>query len=157
MSLTLTSGAIGVLVVTLWIIYSAFNIESGLLWIMLMAASLFAVSGAVIEAASPRGSSSLKIFIIIIMLTTAASNTIFAYTILYESNNVAGLETTITTAAYFSIVTFTTLGYGDIYPPDDLRIFAATQALLGYVYLGLVVGLVGNVISNSKNRAKTNV
>ena len=45
------------------------------------------------------------------------------------------------TAVYFSITTWTTLGYGDLRPSETLRLTAATQALLGYLYLGLVVGV----------------
>lgn len=43
------------------------------------------------------------------------------------------------TALYFSIVTFTTLGYGDFQPGAKLRLLAAFQALYGYGYLGLIV------------------
>ncbi len=43
---------------------------------------------------------------------------------------------------YFSIVTWTTLGYGDLQPVPDLRLLAALQALAGYVSLGLVVSLI---------------
>jgi len=46
------------------------------------------------------------------------------------------------TGLYFSIVTFTTLGYGDFQPTHDLRLIAGTEALLGYVFLGLMVGIV---------------
>ncbi len=45
------------------------------------------------------------------------------------------------TAIYFSIVTWTTLGYGDFAPAGELRLLAAMQAALGYVFLGLIVGL----------------
>ena len=47
-------------------------------------------------------------------------------------------------ASYFSIVTFTTLGFGDLQPTPDGRIYAAIQALSGYVYLGIVIGLAVN-------------
>ena len=41
---------------------------------------------------------------------------------------------------YFSIVTFTTLGYGDMSPPDNyLRLVAATEALLGAFLMALFV------------------
>ena len=40
---------------------------------------------------------------------------------------------------YFAIVTWTTLGYGDISPPDGLQLLAAFEAFLGYAYLGLFV------------------
>ena len=43
-------------------------------------------------------------------------------------------------ALYFSTVTFTTLGYGDILPSNLGRPVAAFEAIVGYVYLGMVVG-----------------
>jgi len=43
---------------------------------------------------------------------------------------------------YFSIVTFTTLGYGDIAPINNLRIWYALEALVGYMFFGVVVGLI---------------
>ena len=46
------------------------------------------------------------------------------------------------TALYFSIVTWTTLGYGDLKPLPDFRLLAAFQALVGYVFLGVIVGLI---------------
>jgi hypothetical protein len=42
---------------------------------------------------------------------------------------------------YFSIVTWTTLGYGDFTPPPDIRLIAALEALLGYTFFGIIVGL----------------
>lgn len=44
-------------------------------------------------------------------------------------------------ALYFSIVTWTTVGYGDFTPPAAIRLIAATQALLGYLVFGTTVGL----------------
>ena len=52
--------------------------------------------------------------------------------------------TSIVDGLYFSVVTFTTLGYGDIQPSPDGRLLAACQALYGYLYLGLAVGLAAN-------------
>lgn len=43
-------------------------------------------------------------------------------------------------AIYFSSVTFSTLGYGDFAPHPSARMIAATQALLGNLHLGMVVG-----------------
>ena len=51
-------------------------------------------------------------------------------------------------ALYFSIVTWTTLGYGDLAPVRGLQLLAAMQAGLGYLFLGLIVGLVANLISS---------
>ena len=53
-------------------------------------------------------------------------------------------------AVYFSVVTWTTLGYGDILPRSDFRLFAAIEAIYGYVSLGVLVGLVSGVVGNER-------
>ena len=45
-------------------------------------------------------------------------------------------------SVYFSIVTFTTLGYGDCKPMPELRLVCASEAVVGYTYLGLFVGYI---------------
>ncbi len=47
-------------------------------------------------------------------------------------------------ALYLSFVTFTTLGYGVFQLAQGTRLLAAFQALCGYCYLGLGVGLASN-------------
>ncbi len=44
-------------------------------------------------------------------------------------------------ALYFSIVTWTTLGYGDFSPPPDIRLVAALEAILGFTAFGLLIGI----------------
>ena len=51
------------------------------------------------------------------------------------------------TALYFSIVTWTTLGYGDVSPSTEIRLIAASEAALGYVFLGLIIALIGSDLS----------
>jgi hypothetical protein len=46
------------------------------------------------------------------------------------------------TALYFSIVTWTMLGYGDFTPKADIRLIAALETIIGYGYLAVVAGLV---------------
>ena len=41
---------------------------------------------------------------------------------------------------YFSAVTFSTLGFGDFRPSEEARIIAASQAILGNLHLGMIVG-----------------
>lgn len=43
---------------------------------------------------------------------------------------------------YFSVVTFTTLGYGDFRPTKNARAFAAVKALFGYILLGILVSTI---------------
>jgi hypothetical protein len=57
-----------------------------------------------------------------------------------DTQTVAANTSSLATAMYFSIVTWTTLGYGDVQPDPALRLLAASEALVGYVYLGLLVG-----------------
>jgi len=47
-----------------------------------------------------------------------------------------------TTSLYFSAVTWTTLGYGDITPATDFLLLAASEALLGYITMSLLIGSV---------------
>jgi len=41
---------------------------------------------------------------------------------------------------YFSAVTFSTLGFGDFSPSNEARIYAAIQAIIGNLHLGIIVG-----------------
>jgi Ion channel len=47
-----------------------------------------------------------------------------------------------TDSIYFSAVTFTSLGYGDCRPENVVRLFAAIEALVGYLFLGSITAVV---------------
>ncbi len=51
------------------------------------------------------------------------------------------VDQTLSSNLYYSTVTFTTLGYGDFQPVPRMRAVAGIEALIGYGYLGMVVGL----------------
>jgi hypothetical protein len=62
----------------------------------------------------------------------------------FVSSSFAGggsfLDGGILTANYFSLVTLSTLGFGDIVPVNpDLRVLVAAQAVFGQIYLAVVV------------------
>ena len=63
----------------------------------------------------------------------------FAYFIMIKSGNygyLAGADQTgLADCAYFSFITYTTLGYGDIVPMGDLRFLAGLEALTGLVLI----------------------
>lgn len=40
------------------------------------------------------------------------------------------------TGLYFSTVTFSTLGFGDVLPPDERRLFSALEAINGFLVIG---------------------
>jgi hypothetical protein len=43
-------------------------------------------------------------------------------------------------AIYFSVVTWTTLGYGDFKPTELVKAWVMIEALMGYIFMGLFVG-----------------
>lgn len=54
-------------------------------------------------------------------------------------------------ALYFSIVTWTTLGYGDFQPSESVRIYASSEALLGTMFIPLVIAALISILSINKN------
>ena len=49
---------------------------------------------------------------------------------------------TLLNALYYSLVTFTTLGYGDIQPTGWLKALSAIEALTGAVFMALIVAVI---------------
>jgi hypothetical protein len=85
----------------------------------------------------------LRNLITIILIVFFYFSLVF-YMIPINGNNyieVNGNATNLTfaEAAYFSAVTLTTLGYGDMAPHGFFRAFSAVEAILGLVFLGLFV------------------
>lgn len=62
-----------------------------------------------------------------------------------------GALTGFADALYFSLVTYTTLGYGDVTVGQDFRLFAAMAAVTGVLSFGLssafLVGLLARILS----------
>jgi len=56
------------------------------------------------------------------------------------------------TALYFSIVTWTTLGYGDYQPREEIQLIAAFQSILGYLFLGMIVSILASMLNDSKRK-----
>ena len=53
-----------------------------------------------------------------------------------------------TTAAYFSAVTYTTAGYGDLVLPEEWRLVGGVEALTGILMCGLSTGMFFAVFSD---------
>ena len=52
------------------------------------------------------------------------------------------------TPFYYSIVTYTTLGFGDVTPKTGLgQSFVVFEVILGYVTLGLLVSILANKVA----------
>jgi hypothetical protein len=50
-------------------------------------------------------------------------------------------------SVYFSAITWTTVGYGDFVPTEWSRFFAATEALIGYVWMAALIAVFARAYS----------
>lgn len=66
------------------------------------------------------------------------------FAVLYKSFGIQmphGQEADLFDALYFSVVTWTTLGYGDILPSSFYtKVFVIVEVILGYIYMGILIG-----------------
>lgn len=67
------------------------------------------------------------------------------------------VELNFTDAVYFSIVTWTTLGYGDFTPTTDARLFTAVEALIGYFFTAVIVGVLITSIARTLDQLASNM
>lgn len=81
------------------------------------------------------------LFALIILLFNSVAIVIF-FAIIYLANGLNGATCpTHQQALYFSLLTWTTLGYGDYSPTDNIQMVAAFQSFLGYMFLGNLAGI----------------
>jgi hypothetical protein len=78
---------------------------------------------------------------------------ILAFAALYAFAGITNTNTDSITkdkfdALYFSIVTWTTLGYGDFVPTPEMRMVAAAQAIIGYVSMAFFIALYINLFKS---------
>lgn len=59
---------------------------------------------------------------------------------------------TLARSLYFSTITWTTVGYGDWTPPPSAQGFVCVQALLGYMFMGLMIGLFTTALQTAAAR-----
>ncbi|GJG85387.1 hypothetical protein tb265_05680 [Gemmatimonadetes bacterium T265] len=87
-----------------------------------------------------------------IRVLTAVATVVLAFSMIYqqgglrEGNAAAGGGTFV----YFSVVTLTTLGYGDVLPTEPMRFFACAEALVGYVLLGGIASLLFQIADSER-------
>ncbi|MFT3809974.1 MAG: potassium channel family protein [Micropepsaceae bacterium] len=81
-------------------------------------------------------------------------STIIQFALLFvhtEIRNSAGVELDdFGSALYFSIVTWTSLGYGDIAPVNYARIVAMTEVMFGYMVMALLIAAFAAAIQGNK-------
>jgi hypothetical protein len=84
------------------------------------------------------------------LLMAIAYNYVFIEVQQFGSVPFFGVEETTTSFMYFSVVTMTTLGYGDLAPATDVgRFFAITEAIIGQVFLVTIVARLVSLLSRS--------
>ncbi|EID7698981.1 potassium channel family protein [Vibrio parahaemolyticus] len=89
----------------------------------------------IFKATANYGESPIRVVItaLIVILTSATFYSLFG---VYPSGENVPIHNFFT-SLYFSLVTFTTLGYGDILPQGCMRVVATIQALLGLILTSL--------------------
>lgn len=65
---------------------------------------------------------------------------ICSFSLIYSLLKTSKCNSDIFDHLYFSTVTFSTLGYGDIHPSEASQGYAALEAILGNLHLGIIVG-----------------
>ncbi|QSX75758.1 two pore domain potassium channel family protein [Lysobacter arenosi] len=100
------------------------------------------------KAARPREGRYLHFFlvrvVIELMLVHSAETIVWAW--FYEWKNA---EWTWNTALYFSVVSYATLGYGDVLLPPEWRLVGALQSLVGVLLAGWSVALLVAVLQST--------
>lgn len=71
----------------------------------------------------------------VMMVITAA---VWVWALAYD---LIGAFPTLETSVYFSLVCFTTLGFGDVILPTDWRVLAGMEAANGFLHFGLLTAL----------------
>lgn len=86
--------------------------------------------------------------------------TIFCFAIIHTFYGILAADGTLfsdmKTGLYFSTVTFTNLGYGDFRPSPDGQFFAAFEAILGYIMLGIFLVNLIRVLPVNPEKDKVN-
>lgn len=74
------------------------------------------------------------------------------YYILVELMNVGNIvgTTAVRDYFYFSATSYTSLGFGDLYPTGEIRILAGIEALVGLIMIGWTAVFTFNQISESE-------
>jgi Ion channel len=91
--------------------------------------------------------------IVVVFTIVSVASIIFLFAILYRwteikgESAVADCVSDLTECIYFSVITITTVGYGD-YHPFNLsgRIVASAEALSGLVLLGVLIASLSNML-----------
>lgn len=83
---------------------------------------------------------SLKLFL---LASALVIDFILMYALIYKDNDLitssSGDPIMASDYLYFSVITWTTVGYGDFIPKPSARMIAASEALVGYISMAVLI------------------
>lgn len=88
------------------------------------------------------------------LLTFYAALVVYFYARIYQilglkdGNNITH---DLSDCVYFSIITWTTVGYGDLLPSKDARFYAATEPIIGVIFMGLYISILTSYFSYKRS------
>lgn len=85
----------------------------------------------------------ILVAVVVLLMFMAANMEVLVWAIAYR---LLGAFQEMEPAIYFSMVTFTTLGYGDIVLDEGLRILSSFQAAIGIIMFGWTTAIVLTVV-----------
>jgi hypothetical protein len=83
-------------------------------------------------------------------------NALLSYAVLYRAFGLIDGEVPTSdpvTCLYFSVLTWTTLGYGDVRPSRSARLLAASEAVVGYIVMAALIAVFATYLRYFRNRS----
>lgn len=150
--LEITGGSAIVLAVVMWATFyfqkhlASFIVASVFIFVGFFAYTIFCIS-----LIRTRNITPLLFYRFIFVSPALLMAVISGFTVIYRYFGINDYNQMTTydrmSCIYFSIITWTTVGYGDFSPTPDSRMYAAAEALLGYIFMGLVIATLIHVAS----------
>lgn len=99
-----------------------------------------------------------SIFLAVFMLLVSAASIVSLYAEIYiwtglrdtVSTQCLNIPQHFATTVYFSTITWTTVGYGDLVPCGNARLIAASEAILGYLVMALLIAALTDSIQGKR-------
>ena len=135
------------------------NGHGGLLWLVLVVAAPIIALKRLMQHRTVTTETLLGAVSVYLLMALAATYLfLFIDTFVTTSGRFFGQEEPTTVFAYFSLVTITTLGYGDFNPVGVFgRAAAAWEAVIGQIYLVVVVARLVTLYSGARMRPQEDV
>lgn len=96
-------------------------------------------------------------FVLYTILTITAVYILIFTSVYYEYGLIENGKHRLITfpeALYFSITTWTTLGYGDFSPLPRIRLITSLEAILGYITMGVWITVIAGFINTISSRRR---